>query len=167
MRPELKPNIEFVKRIFPEILKLLENYVNDNNRSITVLEKKLTKLTGKNIKKYYLSSWLKEDENDDIAFVLSLPKNNKKYKNITRDELYEIIHFIKLEIKKTIDEYEMEKKLGKTFEEKHKNKFVGYYMNILKNNFKRYNDELFYKHKDKNGNYIGYNVEEIIKIIMG
>jgi hypothetical protein len=79
MRPELKPNIEFVKRIFPETLKLLENYVNDNNRNITVLEKKLTKLTGKNIKKYYLSSWLEEDENDDIAFVLSLPKNMTKY----------------------------------------------------------------------------------------
>jgi hypothetical protein len=165
MRHELKPNIKIAEKLFPDIIKLLENYVNDDNGDLLELENKLKELTGKNIKKYYLSSWLEEDENDDIAFVLSVPENNNKYENITKDELYEIISFMKLYSNKTMEETENEKSKNKTFEEKYKHKLVGYYNNILENNFKRYDDKLLYKQKDKNGKETEYSIEEIIKKI--
>jgi hypothetical protein len=164
MRHELKPRIEIAEKLFPNIIKLLENYVNDDNGNLSELENKLKEITGKNIEQYYLSSWLEEDEIDNIAFVLSLPENNNnKYKNITEDELFEIITFMKLYSNKTTEETELEKSGSKTFEEKYKHKLVGYYHNILKNNFKRYNYELLYKSKDKNGNETEHGIEEIIK----
>jgi hypothetical protein len=170
MRAELKPDIETAEKLFPEIVNILENYVNDGNGNIAEVENKLKKLTGKNIKEYFLSSWLEEDEIEDIALALCVPDNNKKYKNITKDELVklvEIFMYLKLESNKTIDEMEMERRQSKTFEEKIKHKLFGYYHNILKNNFKRYNYEMFNKQKGENGNDREYTVEEIVKEIMG
>jgi hypothetical protein len=169
MRKELEPDLDVAKNVFNETLQLLEEYNSVYNfekelKEYKKLIKKLTELTGKNIEKYNLYEWWGEECEENIAtiaFVISFPMAFKNI-NITKDELEEIVVIIKNQINIPFEECQKSIEDNNSFENIYKYKSSIYYMELLKKNFKKYSEKLFYKHKDNNGKYIEYTTKEIV-----
>jgi hypothetical protein len=160
MRKELEPDINKIKEIFLRVYKILNDFVEDFNKEeytgqafdfnktkYKKMENNLKKLTGKNIKKYFLRSWLEEDELDNIAVVLSCPKA-EKINNITREELKQIVEKIYPTKNKLMEETEKQYNENSIFETKYEDKINVWYIYLLEKNFSVNVYELFYKEKN-------------------
>ncbi|WP_158850969.1 hypothetical protein [Algibacter sp. L1A34] len=164
MRTELKPNLDIVRELYPIVKKRILDCTAfwDNNPDEATSEHKklevgLERLTGKNISEFDLWEYWEADGVENLSFRISLPDPIK------------IIDFKKSELKEILTKI-------KTFEnpEKYENDEIlmlnwanegSYYKNLLKINFKNYDHKHFHSHKDKNGNYFEYSVDEIIEFI--
>jgi hypothetical protein len=163
MRRELEPNIGKAKKLYPQIVGLIEKYTeycdeNGDEEDIEYkkVELKLHEITGKDISQYNLFEYWEEEGLEVLSFRISLPEPNI-INNITEEELTEIINILK--------DDDFEDKNGNDFAEEFKYYLDKYYHRLLEINFRNYKYEYFNRQKDKNGKYFEYSVEEIVKKI--
>ena len=179
MRKELKPNLEYAEKIFPQVNKLVtkaflflhKNYENKFkfNFSITEIndyvrerleyktfvniENKLTKLTGKDMHYYHNSKfWL--FASDIQSFILSVP-DPPIILNITKNELTEII--TKIWKRGFLEEDDMKYSVAE-----YGYHLIHYYKKILKINFKNYNSQIIEKYDFCFSNCINENIKNIV-----
>lgn len=166
LRKEIEPQFDIAEKLYPEVLKLILYYTsfcdeNGDEEFIEYknLEEKLHILSGKDITQFNLAEWWEEDGAENLAFNISLPEPIK-VDNLTKEELYEIVHLIK-----NFDgSNENDVDFISTF---YINTIYGngYYKKFLEKNFKHYNHKLFQRKKDKKGNYFEYSIEEVVEIL--
>jgi hypothetical protein len=165
MRKELEPKMETAKTIYPQIVKLIEEYTeycdengDEENIEYKKLEGKLHKITGKDISQYNLWEYWEEEGLEPLCFKISLPDPNI-VNDITKEELTEIVKRIKEGIfKKSYNDDE--------FAEEFKYFLKDYYHKLLRINYKNYSNDYFNRQKRKDGKYFEYNVEEIVEKII-
>ena len=88
-----------------------------------------------------------------MSFRIALP-DPVKVAGITKEELKEIVRRA-VTFNKEEDE--------ESFKGQFKYHLSDFYHDFLEMNFKLYERDLFYRQKDKNGNYFEYSVEEIVE----
>jgi hypothetical protein len=160
LRKEIEPQFDIAEQYYLEVLKLILEYTdycdkNDDEDNIEYkkLEQKLHELTGKDMSKYNLWEWWEEDGAEVLAFRISLP-DPVSIANITKNELIEIIRRKCTPV--------MQNKNDKTLKEQFHYLLDDYWFDFLKLNFKTFDNSLFLRNKDKNGNYFEYTQEEIV-----
>lgn len=164
MRPELKPNLEIARKIYPivkqKILDFTEFWDNNPNKAELKHDEvklNLENLTGKNLSDFDLWEYWEADGIENLSFRISLP-DLIKITDFKKDELKEVLTKIK------------------TFEnpEQHEDDEISmlnwanessFYKKLLEINFPNYKHNYFNSHKDKNGNYFEYSVDEIFDFI--
>ena len=97
MRKELEPKMETAKKLYPEIIKLIEEYTeycdengDEENIEYKKLENKLHEITGKDISQYNLWEYWEEEGLEVLSFRIALPEPII-VNDITKDELAEIV----------------------------------------------------------------------------
>jgi hypothetical protein len=161
MRKELEPKMEIAKKLYPQIIKLIEKYTeycdengDEGNAEYRNLEKKLNEITGKDMSRYNLWEYWEEEGLEPLCFKISLPEPDV-VNDITKEELTEIVKKIKEDIFQKNDDNDEFTKEFKYFLE-------DYYHKLLGINYKNYKYEYFCRQKGKNGKYFEYNVDEIV-----
>ena len=163
MRKELEPDMETAEKLYSQIIELIEKYTgycdengDEDNIEYKKLENKLHEITGKDISQYNLWEYWEEEGIEVLSFKISLPEPNI-VKNITKDELTEIVKRLKVSI--------FEQNCKNEFMEEFKYHLDGYYHKLLEINFEKYEMKYFQRQKGKYGEYFEYNIEEIVKKI--
>ncbi len=163
LRKEIEPQLEIAESRYQGILDSILAYTDycdehgdEEGVEYQKLEEKLHQLTGKDMSEFNLWEWWEEEGAEVLSFRIALP-DPVKVDEITKEELTEIVRRIK------------------TFDENaDKNSFKGqfhyhlhdYYYDFLELNFESYEEDLFHRHKDKNGNYFEYSVDEIVEKLL-
>ena len=163
MRKELEPDMETAEKLYSQIIELIEEYTgycdengDEDNIEYKKLENKLHEITGKDISQYNLWEYWEEEGIEVLSFKISLPEPNI-VKNITKDELIEIVKRLKASI--------FEKNCKNKFMEQFNYHLNEYYHKLLEINFEKYEMKYFQRQKGKDGKYFEYNVEEIVEKI--
>jgi hypothetical protein len=166
LRKEIEPQFDIAEQRYSKVLKLILDYTDycDENGDeeyieYKKLEEKLHKLTGKDMSHFNLWEWWEADGVENLAFDISLPEP-QIVRDITKEELMEIVRRLK-----TCEEpYENEESFKALF---YSRTIFGnnFFVDFLKRNFKTYRVELFQSHKDKNGNYFEYSIDEVVEKI--
>ena len=163
LRKEIEPQLEIAESRYQEILDSIMAYTDycdeegdEDDAAYKKLEEKLHLQTGKDMSQFNLWEWWEEEGAEVLAFKIALP-NPIKVEGITKEELSEIVRRTK-----TFDENANED----SFEGQFKYHLHDYYYDFLELNFKSYEQDLFHSHKDKNGNYFEYSVDEIVKKLL-
>jgi hypothetical protein len=166
MRKELEPNMEKAEELYPKIKELIEKYTeycDENGDEAAIeykkLENKLYEMTGKDMSQYNLWEYWEEEGLEVLSFKIGLPEPNI-VNDITKEELYEIVKRIKIDIFKIYD-----KNAKKTFKEEFNYHLEVYYNKLLKINFRNYKYKYFNSQKGKDGKHFEYSIEEIVEKI--
>ncbi|WP_300674598.1 hypothetical protein [Soonwooa sp.] len=165
LRKEIEPDFETAEKRYPEILKLILAYTDycdengdEDNSEYEKLEKKLHEMTEKDMSQFNLWEWWEGDGTENLAFDISLPEP-QIVENITKEELTEIVRRLK--------SYEEPNEDDQSFKSTFWNYTLfgnnAYYDSFLELNFKAFDDKLFQRNKDKQGNYFEFSQDEIVE----
>ena len=179
MRKELKPNLEFIEKIFPKVneltkkgIKIVLDSSNHNidlfsknrlqmkidiaknnleSESFKKIEKELEMIIGKDMTKYHnIDVWFTPDS-EYVAFKICL-SNPVKINDFTKEELEEIV--TKIWKKAFLDKNEFNYYISKFGYH-----LIYYYKKLLELNFENYKPEYF---EYETGHLLDDNREEII-----
>jgi len=182
MRKELKPNLEFIERIFPKVNELTKkgimiisdcssykidlfsedrlqriiNIAKENleSNSFKIIEKELENIIGKDIAKYHnINLWFRPDS-EFVAFKICL-SDPIKINNFKKEELKEII--TKIWKRSFLEKDELNYYISKFSYQ-----LIYYYKELLKLNFENYKPEYF---EYERSHFFDDNREEIINKI--
>ncbi|GIM48603.1 hypothetical protein ACI75Y_06590 [Capnocytophaga stomatis] len=165
LRKELQPDWATAEKLYPLILKRLQEYENfwdaqpeDTpeevfDKEYKAMENYLSELTGKDLSDVWLWEWWESNGIEVFAFDLAMPFP-KKHDNLTKEDLQAFVTIIRN------NEFECESEFQQEFMPymfyAHQ-----YFRQFLKLNFKKYKPEFFQRKKDKNGNWYELSAEEI------
>ena len=161
LRKEIEPDFETAEKLYPEVLKLILAYTDfwdqngdEENTEYIKLENKLHTITGKDIAAFHIGEWWEEEGAEVLAFRISLP-NPIIVENITKQELQEIVSRQKTFVMQDENDDRLQAKFHYHVDR--------YYIDFLKLNCKNFNHKLFQRHKDNNGDYFEYSIDEIVE----
>jgi hypothetical protein len=169
MRKELEPDIDFAKKIFPEVKELIEKSGKVmSNYAYNKLEKKLHELSGKDISKYDIEkAWDTYDPHEDLmsnivnnlSVRICLP-DPKVVPDITKEEVIEIIKRLRFNIFGKLSNNDLGDLKYRVEGHLH-----GYFHKLLEINLPNYKREYFNEEK-VNGEFVYlYSVEELAEKI--
>lgn len=168
---EFRPDWETAERLYPLILKRLEAYetfvdTQPENTPESVfeaeyqqMEQELSLLTGKDLSKIWLWEWWEADGIEVFAFDLAMPEP-KTHPNLKKEDLFAFVSLIKENEFACENEFQ-EQFMPYMFDSEQ------YFFRFLELNFKNFNPNLFFRQKDKKGNYFELSAEEIVEKIWG
>ena len=164
MRKELEPNLIVGKKVFPKIIKLIDEFNNGDGdeEKYEILINEISKITGKEFSQFmnydnYIHG-MYEPGPDGVAFQFALP-SPIIVNDISKDELTEIVKRI------TVDRFKQEE--NDEFLKEIKFDLWGYYYTLIEKNYGVQFREYIYGKIDESGEYKGeYEIEEIVDDIL-
>lgn len=155
LRKELSPDMATAERLYPLILKRLQEYENfhDSQSEDTpeavfdaeykAMENYLSELTGKDLSDTWLWEWWESEGIEVLAFRLALP-DPKKVADFSKEEVLKVVQILKIELFEDLENTDSE-----DFNSLFKIYLDNYYHDLLKINFpKTYNFKYFIAQKD-------------------
>ena len=169
LRKELRPDFATAEKLFPLVLKRLEDYEAFHDaqsedtpeevfdKEYKAMEQYLSKLTGKDLSDTWLWEWWEGNGIEAFAFDLAMP-DPVKHNNLTREDIAAFVRII-------IDnEFECENDFQEEFMPymfyEHQ-----YFYKFLALNCPHFDPTVFNTTKDKKGKYHEPTVEEVMKKI--
>ena len=169
LRKELRPDFATAEKLYPLILKRLEDYETFHDaqsedtpeevfdKEYKAMEQYLSELTGKDLSDIWLWEWWEGNGIEVFAFDLAMP-DPVKHNNLTREDIAAFVRII-------IDnEFECENDFQEEFMPymfyTHQ-----YFYKFLALNCPHFNPTVFNTTKDEKGKYHEPTVEEVMKKI--
>ncbi|MDR2235044.1 MAG: hypothetical protein LBE92_02885 [Chryseobacterium sp.] len=166
LRKEIEPDFETAEQRYPEVLRLILEYTDycdehgdEDMKAYQKLEETLHAMTGKEMSAFNLWEWWEGDGAENLSFDISLP-DPEPVEDMTKEELTEMVRRMKT--------FELPDPDDQTFKALFYNQVCfgsGYYQMFLELNFKAYTVKLFQRHKNKEGKYFEYSIEEITETL--
>lgn len=163
LRKELCPDLDTVRKLYPIVKKKIENftkywdeYPEKAEERHKEVEADIQQLSHKDMSQFNLWEYWEEDGIEHLTYRIVLPKA-KKVQNITKDELHQIVSKIMVFSPPTEEEENDEIKMLSFANSR------DFYIELLHLNCKNYARKYFEGHRDAQGNYFEYSVEEIVE----
>lgn len=169
LRKELRPDFATAERLYPLVLKRLQDYEafydaqsEDTpeevfDKEYNAMEQYLSELTGKDLSNTWLWEWWEDNGIEVFAFDLAMP-DPVKHNNLTRED---IAAFVRIIIN---NEFECENDFQREFMP-YMFYSDGYFFQFLALNCPHFDPTVFNTTKDKEGNYHQPTVEGVMKKI--
>ncbi|MDJ1473351.1 hypothetical protein [Xanthocytophaga flava] len=164
LRKEIEPQFNIAEDRYSHVLRLIINYADyceqtgdEQSVEYKKLEENLYLISGKDMSAFNLWEWWEEEGAENLAFDICLPDPDK-INDLTKQELTEIV--------RRLTKFELPDENENSFKAIFYLRTTttgGYFDNLLKLNFKTYNQKLFQLQKNKDGNYFEYTLEEIVE----
>ncbi|MDO4782865.1 MAG: hypothetical protein Q4A09_06580 [Capnocytophaga felis] len=169
LRKELQPDWEATEKLYPLILKRLQEYEtfwdaqpDDTPKEVfdkeyKAMETYLSKLTGKDLSDVWLWEWWESNGIEVFAFDLAMPFP-KKHDNLTKNDLKAVVEILKNNEFRCESEFQEQFMIYMFYNH-------SYFCQFLKLNFPNFKYDFFCRKKDKNGNWQELSANEIMEKI--
>lgn len=169
IRQELRPDFETAERLYPLVLKRLQEYENfwdaqseDTPEEVfekeySQMESYLSDLVGKDLSNVWLWEWWESNGIEVFAFDLAMPEP-VKHENLTKEDLRDFVEIIRNNHFDCKTDFQREFMPYMFYNH-------NYFYRFLEINFKGFKYDYFNSKKGKDGNYYKPTTDEIVENI--